>query len=157
MRNEKAEFGRGINLAEGLFCAKMLIAKLTSNKASFNQLKLITEPGGSCSYTKPGRTLFKQLQGKGGTMEFSDEEKRQIEKVKAKMNCPFDFKCQKDEFASYPKIKPVATLLSCLEEDAKQCGYSLPFGNGFFCKCPLNKFIHNSGSIHQEDRDSNKK
>jgi hypothetical protein len=89
-------------------------------------------------------------------MEFSEKEKGQIEKVKAKMNCPFDFKCQKDEFNNYPKIKPVATLLSCMEEDAKQCGYSLPFGNGFFCKCPLIKYIYRFGSVREKKKNAMK-
>jgi hypothetical protein len=89
-------------------------------------------------------------------MELSEEEKRHIEKVKAKMNCPFDFKCQKDQFTGYPKIKPVGTLLSCLEEDAKFCGYSLPFGNGFFCKCPLIKYIYRFGSVSEMNTNSTK-
>ena len=90
-------------------------------------------------------------------MEFSKEEKRQIEEIKAKMICPFDFKCQKESFAGYPKVQPIATLLSCLEEDAKNCGLSLPFGNGFFCKCPLNKFVHRFGSVSVKNESSTKK
>ncbi len=89
-------------------------------------------------------------------MELSNEEKEQIEKIKSTMNCPFDFKCQKDAFTGYPKIKPIATLLSCLEEDARYCSHSLPFGNGFFCKCPLNKFVHGFGSVNVNHTDTTK-
>jgi hypothetical protein len=75
-------------------------------------------------------------------MELTEEHKKQIEEIKSKMFCPFNFKCEKEGFTSYPKVKKITTLLECFEEDATRCGCSLSFGETHFCKCPLNKYIH---------------
>ena len=80
------------------------------------------------------------------TKELTQQRQRQIESIKSKMNCPFDFKCEKSDLTAYPKVRSMGGLLRCQEDDAKNCGHSLPFGNGFFCRCPLIKYIRNPNS-----------
>ena len=74
-------------------------------------------------------------------MELSDEHRQRIDAIKGTMSCPFDFKCEKEGFSTYPKVGSIGTLFECFEVDAKTCGLSFPFGNTFFCKCSLNDFI----------------
>ena len=78
------------------------------------------------------------------TKELTQQRQMQIESIKSKMNCPFDFKCEKSDFTAYPKVRSMGTLLECKEDDAKECGHSLSFGYGFLCRCPLLKFIKSS-------------
>jgi hypothetical protein len=32
-------------------------------------------------------------------------------------------------------------IIECLDENAKQCERSLPFGSGHLCTCPLRRYI----------------
>ena len=79
-------------------------------------------------------------------MELTEERQRQIDKIKRDLTCPFDFKGEKSGFKSYPKVRSMGDLLECQEDDAKNCGHSLSFGQGFLCRCPLMKYIRNSNS-----------
>ena len=76
-------------------------------------------------------------------MEFSEEHKKQIETIKSEMSCPREFKCQKTGFANFPKVKQVGKLLECLEDNKQECEFSVSFGIGYLCRCPLNRYIHN--------------
>jgi hypothetical protein len=80
-------------------------------------------------------------------MELTEERQRQLDKIKRDITCHFDFKCEKSDFKSYPKVRSMGELLQCNEDDdAKECGHSLSFGHGFLCRCPLMKYIRNSNS-----------
>jgi hypothetical protein len=74
-------------------------------------------------------------------MELTEEHKHHIEVIKSRMRCPLDFKCEKSGFADYPKVKQVGKLIGCLQEDTQFCTFSLSFGKGYFCRCPLNEYI----------------
>ena len=73
------------------------------------------------------------------------ELKRQIEKIIGAMECPKDFKCCESDFANVCKAKDIGieSFLECLEENPQMqmCKFSFPFGNAYFCKCPLRVYI----------------
>jgi len=79
-------------------------------------------------------------------LELTKEQQQQIETIKNDMTCLFDFKCEKPGFKTYPKIKLMGGLLECQEDDAENCGHSLPFGHIFLCNCPLMKYIRSLNS-----------
>ena len=79
-------------------------------------------------------------------MELTEERQQQIDQIKQNMTCPFDFKCEKSTFKSYPKLRPMGELLECQEEDAEKCRHALAFGQVFICRCPLMEFIRISNS-----------
>ena len=69
--------------------------------------------------------------------------KKEIEKIIGGMKCPKDFKCCKPGFDVVCKAKDIGleTFLECLEEDPRSCQFSVPFGEGYFCQCPLRVYI----------------
>jgi len=76
-------------------------------------------------------------------MELTQEQLRHIEAIKSTMKCPTDFRCEKSGFSACPKVKPIAEFLECSEKDAEYCPFSSPFGLGYFCPCPLNRYVQN--------------
>ena len=76
-------------------------------------------------------------------MEISQEHKAQIEEIISGMECPKDFKCYKSGFDDLAKIRIFqdGELIECLDESSWLCKLSFNFGHGYFCKCPLRKYI----------------
>ena len=73
-----------------------------------------------------------------------DEEIRQkIEEIMRQMECPKDFKCVKTGFQQLCKARDtyLDNYLECLDDNFKQCKFSLPFGRSYFCRCLLRVFI----------------
>jgi hypothetical protein len=73
-----------------------------------------------------------------------DKELRtQIEEIISEMKCAKNFRCCEDNFANVCKAKDIGAsfFLECLEEKPQQCQFSLPFGNAYFCQCPLRVYI----------------
>ena len=71
------------------------------------------------------------------------EEIDEIQEYISKNKCPFDFKCYKKGFEELSGVivDLQGNIVECLDENAKQCHHSLPFGSGFLCACPLRRFI----------------
>ena len=88
------------------------------------------------------RGYYSVFARKGITMETTSERQRTVEAIKSRLDCPKDFGCMNPDSSDCKKASRVGTLLECLEDDAKGCGHSLPFGNGYFCRCPLNRYLH---------------
>jgi hypothetical protein len=76
-------------------------------------------------------------------MEITQQQKKVIDEIIRDLKCPKEFKCQKLGPNNLPKLKRVGQLLGCLEQDAEDCPWSVPFGFGYFCRCPLNNYIYN--------------
>ena len=76
-------------------------------------------------------------------MEIGTETKRQIEEIISTIECQKDFECYKSGFQNLTKVKSFEPqdLVECLGENPQQCQFSFPFGNGYFCKCPVRAYI----------------
>jgi hypothetical protein len=76
-------------------------------------------------------------------MEIIQEHKDQIEQIMSEIYCPRDFPCYKSGFEKIGKIRDIKAegLLECLEKDSEKCQFSLTFGGGTCCLCPLRIYI----------------
>ena len=69
-----------------------------------------------------------------------------MEKLEDIMNgfkCPCDFNCYKSGFKDLCKAEDIGieSFLVCLEDDPSECKFSIPFGDAYFCECPLRVYI----------------
>jgi hypothetical protein len=76
-------------------------------------------------------------------MEITQEHKTQIEEIISKQECPKDFKCYKSGFEDLCKARIFrdGELVECLGENSHPCKFSFHFGYGYFCQCPLRRYI----------------
>ena len=63
------------------------------------------------------------------------------EKIKAEMSCPFNFECERADFAGYPDVHNSTNLLQCTSEKVSDCGFTVPYSNSFYCKCPYLNYV----------------
>jgi hypothetical protein len=85
-------------------------------------------------------------------MDLSADYPEQLEAIKSKVECSKDFECQKEGSDVCSSVRAVGQLLECSEENAKYCRYSLSFGYSYFCKCPLNNYLHATSNIRSVDQ-----
>lgn len=73
----------------------------------------------------------------------NEEMSRRISELMDAMECPKGFKCAESGFENLCKAGDIGLerYLVCLEEDPPQCVFALPFGEGYFCQCPLRVYI----------------
>ena len=78
-------------------------------------------------------------------MELSTECQREIEEIKAAMDCPFDFHCERHGFEdlSQVQIYEGANIVQCQGANRLNCPQSsvLSSGDIGFCMCPLRKYL----------------
>jgi hypothetical protein len=69
--------------------------------------------------------------------------RKEIEKIIDGMKCPKDFECAKLEFKHLCRARDVGleSYLECVAENPQDCKFSLFFGDGNFCHCPLRVYI----------------
>jgi len=72
-----------------------------------------------------------------------DDDRKRIEEMTGNIECPKNFKCVESGFENLCKAKDFGldAYLECLEEDPQKCKFALPFGNGYFCQCPLRVYL----------------
>lgn len=68
-----------------------------------------------------------------------EELRKQIEEIAEGMDCAKDFECCEGSFANVCRAKDIGidSFLECLEKNPQMCEFAMPFGNTFFCKCPV--------------------
>ena len=73
-------------------------------------------------------------------MQQLDMEK--IKQMLGDLECKKGFLCAKRGLEALCRAKNtrLETYLECLEED-HTCVFSIPFGHGFLCKCPVRMYI----------------
>lgn len=76
-------------------------------------------------------------------MEITQEHECRIQEIMGEMQCPRDFKCYKSGFENLGKVRIIGggKLVECLEENRQPCDLGFVFGYGYFCDCPLRKYI----------------
>ncbi len=72
-----------------------------------------------------------------------EDQRKEIEEITSQFECPRDFRCCKSDFKVLCKAKDIGleTFLKCLEEEPRSCQFCVPFGEGYFCQCPLRVYI----------------
>lgn len=72
-------------------------------------------------------------------MDLPDETVLEIEKLISTFECPSDYSCYKSKLEKLCKavIFGDGEMVECVDEAASGCGFSSPFGEGYFCHCPL--------------------
>jgi len=72
-----------------------------------------------------------------------EEFRTRIEEIIGTMECPKDFACYTSGFEDLPRTRDFGLddCLECLESDRQPCRFSLAFGYGHFCRCPLRLFV----------------
>ena len=76
-------------------------------------------------------------------MEMSQEKTAEIDRIRECMRCERDCGCCRSGFTQMGRVRLLAdgNLLDCLEERAATCRFSVAFGDGYFCRCPLRTHI----------------
>jgi hypothetical protein len=69
--------------------------------------------------------------------------RKTIEEIIARTSCPKDFRCYRENLSRLCKAKDIGleSFLECLEDDPEDCKFSIRFGYGHFCKCPVRVYI----------------
>jgi len=72
-----------------------------------------------------------------------EEDRRRIEEIVDGMQCPKDFQCVESGFERMCKAKDfgLESYLECLDGNPQGCPFSLSFGEGHFCRCPLRVYL----------------
>ena len=79
-------------------------------------------------------------------MEITTEQQKQIEAIMSNLKCPKDFRCYKQGFEGFPKLRRSGPLLECLEDNSIDCNFSVHFGGKYYCWCPLINYVYNHGA-----------
>jgi hypothetical protein len=69
--------------------------------------------------------------------------RKTIEKIIAGMSCPKDFKCCRSNLSQLCKAKDIGleSFLECLEENPRDCEFSISYGYSYYCRCPVRVHI----------------
>lgn len=72
-----------------------------------------------------------------------EEVRRKITEIIGEMECPKGFKCADSGFERFCKARDfgLENYLECLEDNPRNCRFALPFGEGYFCQCPLRVYL----------------
>jgi hypothetical protein len=72
-----------------------------------------------------------------------EEIARRITELMDQMECPEGFRCAVGGSEDLCRAGDIGLerYLICLEENPQKCVFSLPFGEGYFCQCPLRVYI----------------
>lgn len=67
----------------------------------------------------------------------------EIARIMGEMRCPKDFVCYTSGFETLCEVKDygLESFVKCLAEERVDCPFSLSFGSGQLCKCPLRIYI----------------
>lgn len=76
-------------------------------------------------------------------MEWTEQQKKEMEEIVDEVDCPNDFKCFKLEPEEILKARNIGIegYLDCSEDKPQECEFALPFGEKYICKCPVRVYI----------------
>ena len=68
---------------------------------------------------------------------------KKLEDIIDGVKCPKGFICYKSGYDNLCKAEDIGieSFLVCLEKDPSDCKFSISFGDGFYCQCPLRVYI----------------
>lgn len=72
-----------------------------------------------------------------------------IKGIVQSINCKYGFKCLNNANKNICKAEsiPFSNLVECNNEHPQKCNFSFSYGEGFYCKCPLRKYLIQSLGI----------
>ena len=72
-----------------------------------------------------------------------EEQKRKLEELIDDLKCPKDFICYRSGLEELCKAEDIGheSFLVCRDEGGELCNFSMNYGKGLFCKCPLRIYI----------------
>ena len=84
------------------------------------------------------RVLAGELIGK-----MNENYENRIKEITGQVKCPKDFRCAKSGFENLCKARDfgLEDYLECLEDNPINCKFSVSFGSGYLCQCPLRVYI----------------
>ncbi|MBN1391725.1 MAG: hypothetical protein JW947_02860 [Sedimentisphaerales bacterium] len=76
-------------------------------------------------------------------MELSQEHRQEIEKIAGGIKCPKGFRCYKSDSKKLCEARDfgMERYLYCLVDEAQECDFSLSYGRGYLCTCPVRIYI----------------
>jgi len=76
-------------------------------------------------------------------VEITQEHADRLQELMAGLECPKEFICHKSGFTRLCKVRKAGAsgFLECLEEDARTCQFSLPYGDPPACLCPVRAYV----------------
>ncbi|MCK4499417.1 hypothetical protein KAU11_02905 [Candidatus Babeliales bacterium] len=76
-------------------------------------------------------------------MDLSHETILEVEQLISTFKCPSDYSCYKLKFEELCEavIFGDGEMIECVDKNASTCHFSSPFGDGYFCNCPLRAFV----------------
>ena len=76
-------------------------------------------------------------------MELTQEHRQEIEKIATGIKCSKDFRCCKSGLKKLCKARDIGLeqYVECLGEEPHNCEFSLSFGSGYFCTCPVRIYL----------------
>ena len=79
----------------------------------------------------------------GEHMELSHETILEVEQLIGTFKCPSDYSCYKSQFEELcdAVIFGNGEMIECVDKNASNCHFSSPFGEGYFCNCPLRVYV----------------
>lgn len=72
-----------------------------------------------------------------------ESSKKKLEELIGQIECPKDFICYKSGFKTLCKAEDVGmkSYLKCLEENPRDCVFSMGYAESYYCTCPLRRYI----------------
>ena len=75
-------------------------------------------------------------------MKLSEEQKRDIARLQAEIDCPREFECCDSDSADLCKVRYVgAHMLECMEMLSRPCPFKSCLGEEGFCKCRIRYYL----------------
>lgn len=76
-------------------------------------------------------------------MEITQEHTNRLQELMAGLECPKEFLCHKSGFTHLCQVRKTGRsgFLECLDENARDCQFSLPYGDPPACLCPVRGYI----------------
>jgi hypothetical protein len=72
-----------------------------------------------------------------------EKTRKTIETIIAETSCAKDFRCYRSNLSQLCKAKDVGleSFLECLEDNPRDCEFSIGYGDSCFCRCPVRVYI----------------
>ncbi len=76
-------------------------------------------------------------------MELTAEQKTDVQKIMAEIDCPHSFRCYKSKFEKLVPVKVISSsAIECNKAKELFCPMSYRFGfNTMLCECPLRRYL----------------
>jgi hypothetical protein len=76
-------------------------------------------------------------------MELTQEHIQEIKKIASGIECSKDFRCHKSGLEGLCKARDIGLerYVECLGDEPHSCEFSLSFGRGYLCTCPVRIYI----------------